>query len=328
MVTPAALISIAPMMGYTDAHFRHLMRLLHPDLYVYTEMLTCNQVLHCNWRQLLACDARQSPVALQLAGCCPEQLARATELAQNYNYQSINLNVGCPSPRLSAANYGACLFTQPELVAKCVHAMQQVSSVPITVKTRAGVDKQDSYADLHRFVEIVAASGCRDFIVHARKAWLKGLNPRQNRSVPKLHPERVYRLKQDFPQLNIIINGGITNAAQVQQHLAAVDGVMLGRVCYQDIHALQHIVATCLPTAAEHVALQQVEAEYWQYVFSQFAAGVQLRTLIKPLFGLYRAAPGARRKRQLLQNMVSSVDLQQLQTQAAALQTLYTPETL
>ena len=195
-LTSSYPVSIAPMMGYTDRHFRYLMRLIHPRLVLYTEMLTTGQVLHGDRERLLGYASEEKPLVVQLAGCEPKQLGEASLICRDHGYEEINLNIGCPSKRISAARYGACLFKEPELVADCVAAMIKVTGVHITVKTRIAVDDFDQYQHLHDFISKVASSGCDTFIIHARKAWLEGLNPKQNRQVPKLQPELVYQLKK------------------------------------------------------------------------------------------------------------------------------------
>lgn len=309
-------VSIAPMMGYTNTHFRHLLRLVHPQLELYTEMLTCNQLMHSDHHRLLQVDSKQQPLVLQLAGCEPKHLAHCVALSEDYPYQAINLNIGCPSPRLAAARYGACLYKEPMTVARCVAAMCHTSSRPITVKTRVGVDEHIGYKALYDFVARVADAGCQSFILHARQAWLKGLSPRQNRHLPPLEPELVYRLKQDFSHLEIIINGGIKSLSQAQQHLQHVDGVMFGRLSYQDFFALAAIVQQLLPTSVV-LNREQLIASYLSYVCAQFKQQQSLRVLLKPLFACYRNMPEAKLRRRQLQQMMNASDLAALELMIA-----------
>lgn len=310
-------IAVAPMMGYTDQHFRHLLRLLHPQLVLYTEMLTTNQILHANHTLNLQCDPAQHPLVLQIAGSEPSALARSVALAADKPYAAFNLNIGCPSPRLTAAGYGACLYKDPQRVAACVKAMQAECRQPVTVKTRIGVDSCDAYSDLQSFIEQVAAAGCDTFILHARKAWLKGLNPRQNRSVPTLNPSWVYQIKHEFPQLTIIMNGEIKTYAQAQQHLEHTNGIMLGRLCYQDLPAMVQLVHQLLPQPTLP-SLQQAVTIYWQYVLLAYQQGQPLRALLKPLFACYHGIAGAKAIRQRLQAMASLTCVELLQQQIAA----------
>ncbi|NNF90009.1 MAG: tRNA dihydrouridine(20/20a) synthase DusA, partial [Boseongicola sp.] len=231
-VRTAARLSVAPMMDWTDRHCRHLHRLMSRRTLLYTEMVTAPALVRGGARHLLRFDPAEHPVALQLGGSDPGELTEAARMGADEGYDEINLNVGCPSDRVQSGRFGACLMREPELVADCIAAMQSAVEVPVTVKHRIGVDDQDEEADLERFVTTVARTGCRDFIVHARKAWLQGLSPKQNRDVPPLNYERVYRLAADHPELTVVINGGVTEAAQCIENLKHVDGVMLGRAAY------------------------------------------------------------------------------------------------
>ncbi|MGH8403722.1 MAG: tRNA dihydrouridine(20/20a) synthase DusA, partial [Gammaproteobacteria bacterium] len=222
-------VCVAPMMDYTDRHFRYFIRLMSRHTRLYTEMLTTGAVLHGDRRRFLEFHQAEHPLALQLGGSEPRALAECTRIAGDYGYDEVNLNVGCPSDRVQAGRFGACLMTEPQLVAECVSAMTAASTVPVTVKTRIGVDEHDSYEHLTHFVGTVAAAGCRVFVIHARKAWLKGLSPKENREIPPLRYDVAERLKRDFPALGIIVNGGIKTLAVMENHLAEFDGVMIGR---------------------------------------------------------------------------------------------------
>ncbi|MFZ1838579.1 MAG: tRNA dihydrouridine(20/20a) synthase DusA, partial [Dokdonella sp.] len=223
-------LSVAPMMDWTDRHCRYFHRLLSPHARLYTEMVTSPALIHGDRERLLGFDRAEHPLALQLGGSDPRELAEAARIAAQYGYDEINLNVGCPSDRVQSGRFGACLMREPALVAECFAAMQEAVAVPVTIKCRLGVDAQDEYTDLQHFIGAVSAQGCTVFVVHARKAWLQGLSPKENRDVPPLNYERVYQLKRDFPQLTVIINGGIDKVLEVQNHLRHVDGAMLGRV--------------------------------------------------------------------------------------------------
>lgn len=316
-LTKSYPISIAPMMGYTDRHFRYLLRLLHPEMVLYTEMLTSNQVIHGNKERLLGYSEVEHPLVIQLAGCNPKELSRAGVIVAEYGYKEINLNIGCPSQRIAAASYGACLFKQPDLVADCVAAMRQATHLEISVKTRVAVDDYDEYKHLHDFISTVASAGCDTFIIHARKAWLQGLNPKQNRQIPTLQPELVYQVKKDFPKLHIVINGGINNLELAQSHLQQVDGIMLGRVSYKNIR----VIAEMLKVVDNKILgygpdrtkkINNIEELYSQYIQNN-QQKYSLRLLVKPLCGLYHAIPGAQAKRRLLQEMMQCSDSRKLQ---------------
>ncbi|HEU0159545.1 MAG TPA: tRNA dihydrouridine(20/20a) synthase DusA, partial [Hyphomicrobiaceae bacterium] len=238
---PTRRFCVAPMMDWTDRHCRFFHRLLSSHARLYTEMVTAQAVLRGDRDRLLAFSPAEHPVALQLAGCEPTLLAEAAAVGEAYGYDEINLNVGCPSDRVQEGRFGACLMAEPELVARCVAAMRRSLQVPVTVKCRIGIDDQDSERDLSRFIGIVADAGCTSFIVHARKAWLKGLSPKQNRELPPLDYARVWALKASHPELEIIINGGIATLGSAQAQLAKVDGVAVGRSAYQNPYLLADV---------------------------------------------------------------------------------------
>src|SRR5580765_6849255 len=227
-------LCVAPMMDWTDRHCRYFHRLLAPHARLYTEMVTSGAIVHGDRARHLDFDAAEHPLALQLGGHEPTELAECARIGADWGYDEINLNVGCPSDRVQSGRFGACLMREPTLVADCVAAMRAAVSIPVTVKCRIGVDEQDDYEDLHRFAETLVGAGLETLIVHARKAWLHGLSPKENREIPPLNYERVVRLKQEFPRLAIIINGGIVDANAAQAHCATVDGAMLGRAAYHD----------------------------------------------------------------------------------------------
>src|SRR6201991_2333266 len=239
LTDPSAFrLTVAPMMDWTDRHCRYFHRLLSPHARLYTEMVTSAALVRGKQLRLLEHSQQEHPVALQLGGSDPQELAIAARFGAEAGYDEINLNVGCPSDRVQSGKFGACLMREPALVGDCVKAMRDAVDVPVTVKCRIGVDDQDEYADLQHFTETMLAAGVQILVVHARKAWLQGLSPKENREIPPLDYERVYRLKQEFPALGVIINGGITTPAAVAGHRAHVDGVMLGRAAYHDPYVL------------------------------------------------------------------------------------------
>ncbi len=298
-------LSIAPMMDITNRHFRYLLRLISPHCLLYSEMITSGAVIHGDREHVLGFSVAEHPLALQLGGSDPQALAESAKIAAQFNYDEINLNVGCPSDRVQKGRFGACLLKEPNLVAECISAMQQVVSVPVTVKTRIGVDDLDSYDHLCDFIGKIAAQGCQTFIVHARKAWLKGLSPKQNRDIPPLDYARVYQLKQDFPALEIIINGGIDNLAAIQEHLQHVDGVMLGRHIVNDPYALADYEAVLF----NHTPVSRFEIikHYFHYAAAQFTQGEPRALLIKPLFGLYQGCYGGKVWRRYLSEHLAQV---------------------
>jgi tRNA-dihydrouridine synthase A len=298
LITVRPEVAVAPMMDWTDRHCRFFLRLLSPGVLLYTEMVTAQAVIHGNRDKLLGIDPAERPVALQLGGSDPEQLASAAAIGAGFGYDEINLNVGCPSDRVQSGRFGACLMAEPALVRDCIAAMRAAVDVPVTVKSRIGIDDREDYGFLRDFVGSVAESGCNVFIVHARKAILAGLSPKQNREVPPLRYDHVYRLKAEFPQLFVMLNGGVRNLADVRAHLAQVDGVMIGREAYHNPYFLAEI---------EH-ALRQVEpptreavmAKFLDYVEARLAEGVRLATMTRHVLGLYLGRPGARRWRRQL----------------------------
>jgi tRNA-dihydrouridine synthase A len=299
-------LSVAPMMDWTDRHCRYFHRLLSPHARLYTEMVTSPALIHGDRERLLGFDRAEHPLALQLGGSDPRELAEAARIAVQYGYDEINLNVGCPSDRVQSGRFGACLMCEPALVAECFAAMQEAVAIPVTIKCRLGVDAQDEYADLQHFIEAVSAKGCTVFVVHARKAWLQGLSPKENRDVPPLNYERVYQLKRDFPQLTIIINGGIDKVVEVQNHLRHVDGAMLGRVAYHEPYRLaeleQALHATPLP------AREEVIERMRPYIEAHLAAGGKLQHISRHMLGLYQGLPGARRWRRHLSENAHRTD--------------------
>jgi tRNA-dihydrouridine synthase A len=297
---PPHRFSVAPMMECTDRHCRAFHRILTREALLYTEMVTAAAVVHGNVGRLIGFDPAEQPVALQLGGSAPHELAEAARIGVDLGYSEINLNCGCPSNRVHAGRFGACLMAEPRRVAECVEAMQSAVSVPVTVKCRIGIDDQDSEESLSAFVAAIAAAGCRTVIVHARKAWLKGLSPKQNRDVPPLDYRRVYRLKQARPDLRIILNGGVQSLDEAVGHLRHVDGVMIGRAAYErpwllaDVDRL--IFGRVNPVASREVAL----LSYLPYVEERLALGVPLQTMTRHLLGIFHGEPGGRQFRRVL----------------------------
>ncbi len=284
--------SVAPMMDWTDRHCRVLHRQLTAHALLYTEMVTAEAVIRGDRARLIGFDAVEHPVALQLGGSDPARLAEAARIGAEFGYDEINLNVGCPSDRVQSGRFGACLMREPELVAACVAAMRSAVSIPVTVKCRIGVDDQNPEESLRAMIGACAAVGVDTFAVHARKAWLEGLSPKENRDVPPLDYELVYRIKQENPGLVIVINGGIATLEEVERHLAHVDGVMLGRAAYQSAALLAEVDARIFGAAPRD--LDDAVAAYVEYVSRRLSDGVPLHAMTKHMLGLFNGRPGAR----------------------------------
>lgn len=285
---------VAPMLDWTDTHCRYFYRLLSQRALLYTEMVTTGAILHGNPERHLRFNPEEHPLALQLGGSNPQDLAQCAKIAQDYGYDEINLNVGCPSDRVQNGRFGACLMAEPDLVAECVAAMRQAVSLPVTVKSRIGIDDRDSYAELVHFIATVAAAGCQTFIVHARKAWLSGLSPKENREVPPLRYEVVFQLKQDFPDLDIIINGGINSLVSAKDLLQRVDGVMLGREVYHNPYLLGEVDRILFGEDRPSLSRHEVVQALIPYVQSQLRQGVRLHAISRHLLGLFHGVDGAR----------------------------------
>jgi tRNA-dihydrouridine synthase A len=285
-------IAVAPMMDWTDSPCRVLHRALSRRAWLYTEMVTADAVLHGDRDRLIGFDGCEHPVALQLGGSDPGKLAAAARIAADFGYDEVNLNVGCPSDRVQSGRFGACLMKEPALVADCVAAMRAAVAIPVTVKCRIGVDDQDPEVSLRALIDGCAAAGVSLFAVHARKAWLEGLSPKENRDVPPLDYDLVYRIKRERPGLTILINGGVETLEQAAAHLAHVDGVMLGRAAYQNPALLAEVDARFFGDAP--VYLDEAVARYCDYVERRLRDGTRLHVLIKPMLGLYNGRPGAR----------------------------------
>lgn len=291
--------SIAPMLDWTDRHYRYFARLMSANTLLYTEMVTTGAILHGRG-DYLAYNHEEHPLALQLGGSNPADLARCAKLAAERGYDEVNLNVGCPSDRVQNGRFGACLMAEPELVAECVDAMKQVVDIPVTVKTRIGIDEQDSYEFLTHFIDTVQVKGCSDFIIHARKAWLSGLSPKENREIPPLDYGRVYQLKRDYPLLNISINGGVTTLAQAQAHLAQLDGVMMGREAYQNPYILAEVDRVLCGSQSAVISREEVIETMLPYIEAHLQSGGRLNHITRHMIGLFQGLPGARAWRRYL----------------------------
>lgn len=321
-------ISIAPMMGYTNRYFRALLRMICPPALLYTEMLTAAALVRrepAYIARLLDFSSLEHPVVLQLGGANPQEMAQAAKMGEDWGYDEINLNIGCPSSRVQAGNFGACLMKDPALVAACVEAMKAKVQIPVTVKTRIGVDDQDSYEELQHFISTVASAGCELFIVHARKAWLSGLNPRQNRHIPPLRYEVVHRLREDFPQLRFVINGGIDSDDAVREQLQHVHGVMIGRPAYQKPWWLRELaVQYASPEQLANMkSLPDIILSYLPIMEQGLKEGVCLVKLVGGLAGLCKGLPGARSlRREIFDPRTSHARIIHLLEQAAVVQSV------
>jgi tRNA-dihydrouridine synthase A len=291
---------IAPMLDWSDRHARYFWRLLSKNALLYTEMITTGALLNGDAARFLQFDASEHPVALQLGGSDPAALASCVRLAEQFGYDEVNLNCGCPSDRVQNGAFGACLMAQPALVADCIKAMQDAGSIRVTIKHRIGIDDRDSYEEMASFVDTIAATGCDTFIVHARKAWLKGLSPKQNREIPPLRYDAVYRLKQEFPHLNIVINGGIDSLEPCHTHLEHVDGVMLGRSIYHSPYLLSTVDRDFFASTAPVKTRAQIIEELIPYIEYQLQLGNTLHAVTRHILGLYLGLPGARQFRRIL----------------------------
>lgn len=291
---------VAPMMEWTDRHCRFFHRLLTKRARLYTEMVTADAVLHGSRERVLAFSPAERPLALQLGGSNPKKLAEAAAAGEDSGYDEINLNVGCPSERVQEGRFGACLMREPQTVADCVAAMKARVSLPISVKCRTGVDDLDQEEALHAFVETVAAAGCRIFIIHARKAWLSGLSPRDNREIPPLDYGKVIRLKKAHPELTIVLNGGLESPAAAATHLADVDGVMLGRAVYRHPYLLAEVDRIFFGGNAPPVSREEVLLALEPYIAAHLARGGRLNNVTRHILGLYHGQPRGKQFRRLL----------------------------
>ncbi|WP_312916626.1 tRNA dihydrouridine(20/20a) synthase DusA [Stenotrophomonas sp.] len=291
-------LSVAPMMDWTDRHCRVFHRLLAPGARLYTEMVHANAVIHGDRERLLGYDRVEHPLALQLGGSEPAALAEAARIAADWGYDEVNLNCGCPSDRVQAGRFGACLMREPELVAECVAAMVAAVDIPVTVKCRLGVDEDNDYALFAGFVDRQAQAGAAMVVVHARNAWLKGLSPKENREIPPLRYDWAYRLKQERPELPVVLNGGIASVQAAQQHMQQLDGVMLGRAAYHDPYVLHAL--DCAQTGQPLQGREELLLALRPYVEAQLGRGLALKHITRHLLGLFHGQPGGRGFRQVL----------------------------
>lgn len=294
------LVSVAPMMGWTDTHDRYFLRLISPNALLYTVMITTGALIYGKKLEVLEYNPEEHPLALQLGGSDPKDLATCTKIALEYGYDEVNLNCGCPSDRVQKGQFGACLMAEPQLVATCVDAMKQVApATPITVKTRIGIDDQDSYQFLLDFIGPIAERGCDTFIIHARKALLDGLSPAENRLIPPLNYDRAYQLKRDFPHLNIILNGGLKTIDDIEKALPHVDGVMIGREAYSNPWFLAQIEEAIFKNPPQKSQVEIVE-ELIPYIDRSLQNGAELKDITRHILGLFQGARGARTWRRIL----------------------------
>jgi len=287
-------VCVAPMLDWSDRHCRYFHRLLSQQLILYSEMVTTGALIHGDRHRYLTFNTQEHPIALQLGGSSAKDLAECSKMAEDYAYDEVNLNVGCPSDRVQNGRFGACLMAEPELVAACVAAMQAAVELPITVKSRIGIDDRDSYEELTHFIETVAKGGCKTFIIHARKAWLSGLSPKQNRDVPPLRYEIVQQIKHDFPHLEIIINGGITTLLQAQELLQSLDGVMIGREAYHNPYLLMNVDRDIYQQQSPLKTRHEVALELIPYIQEQLTEGVRLHSITRHILGLFHGVQGAK----------------------------------
>ncbi|USU96772.1 tRNA dihydrouridine(20/20a) synthase DusA [Acinetobacter pittii] len=294
-ITPR--ISVAPMMDWTTKDYRFFARLFNPNVVLYTEMVTTGAILFGDAKRHLDYNPQEHPIVLQLGGSNPQELATCTKMAEDWGYDEVNLNVGCPSDRVQNNKIGACLMAEPDLVAECIHSMQKAVKIPVTVKHRIGIDDMQSYEEMLHFVDTVAATGCTYFVVHARIAILKGLSPKENREVPPLRYEDVYRLKQERPHLTIEINGGIKTFAETQAHLQHVDGVMIGREAYHNPYLLAELGQLWNLEAPDRFDIME---QMLPYIEQRMAEGAPLSIITRHILGLFQNLPGARKWRQAL----------------------------
>jgi tRNA-dihydrouridine synthase A len=320
--------SVAPMLDWTDRHERYFLRLISKHALLYTEMLTTGAILHGHRERFLQFNPAEHPLALQLGGSEPDELAACAKIGADQGYDEINLNVGCPSDRVQSGRFGACLMADPELVSDCVTAMRAAVEIPVTVKHRIGIDDRDSWDELCEFVEVVARGGCEVFIVHARKAWLSGLSPKENRDIPPLQYDVVYRLKQKYPQWQFIINGGINDMQTAVAQMQHVDGVMLGRTAYHDPYLLSQVDALFYNDKHAVPGRCEIVEQLLPYIESEIAAGTRLHAITRHITGLFNGLPGARMWRRTLSEQATKypADIDVVRRAMAQLNCSETPE--
>ena len=300
--------SVAPMMDRTDRHCRYFHRKLTQRSLLYTEMLHCNAIVRGDKNNLLKYSPKEQPLAIQIGGSDPILLSEASEISEEFGFSEINLNIGCPSNKVQKGKFGAVLMKEPELVARCIKAMKNSTSLPVTVKCRIGVDEMEENRHLDEFIEVVHQSGCETFIVHARKAWLQGLSPKDNREIPPLNYKRVYKLKEKFPQLNIVINGGIASIDDSLEHLKYVDGVMIGRKAYDDPFILTEVDNRIYDEEKTFISLDKILVSLLPYIQSEIESGTKITHITKHLMGLFKGLNGAKDMRKYLVSIDNEQD--------------------
>ena len=303
-----SLVSIAPMMDWTDKHCRYFYRLISKNVQLYTEMITTKAILRGDKNRLLDFNNGENPLVIQLGGSDPKEMAECAIIAEDWGYDEVNINVGCPSDRVLSGSFGACLMKEPKLVAQCVEAMIERCGIPITVKHRIGIDDMESYDQLSDFVSLISQKGCQHFIVHARKAWLTGLSPKENRTIPPLNYPWVYQLKKDFPKLKFTINGGIETCQDIAGHLDQVDGVMLGRSIYHNPFLLEQIEVEIFKSKESTLDREHILRQYMSYIAEQSKLGVPVRSMSRHILGLYHGEANAKLFRRLLSGKVVELD--------------------
>ncbi|MFL2507965.1 MAG: tRNA dihydrouridine(20/20a) synthase DusA [Candidatus Pseudothioglobus sp.] len=303
-----SLVSVAPMMDWTDKHCRYFYRLISKNVQLYTEMITTKAILRGDKNRLLDFNDGENPLVLQLGGSDPKEMAECAIIAEDWGYDEVNINVGCPSDRVLSGSFGACLMKEPKLVAQCVEAMIERCGIPITVKHRIGIDDMESYDQLSDFVSLISQKGCQHFIVHARKAWLTGLSPKENRTIPPLNYPWVYQLKKDFPKLKFTINGGIETCQDIAGHLDQVDGVMLGRSIYHNPFLLEQIEVVIFKSKESTLDREHILRQYMSYIAEQSKLGVPVRSMSRHILGLYHGEANAKLFRRLLSGKVVELD--------------------
>ncbi len=303
-----SLVSVAPMMDWTDKHCRYFYRLISKNVQLYTEMITTKAILRGDKNRLLDFNDGENPLVLQLGGSDPKEMAECAIIAEDWGYDEVNINVGCPSDRVLSGSFGACLMKEPKLVAQCVEAMIERCGIPITVKHRIGIDDMESYDQLSDFVSLISQKGCQHFIVHARKAWLTGLSPKENRTIPPLNYPWVYQLKKDFPKLKFTINGGIETCQDIEGHLDQVDGAMLGRSIYHNPFLLEQIEVEIFKSKESTLDREHILRQYMSYIAEQSKLGVPVRSMSRHILGLYHGEANAKLFRRLLSGKVVELD--------------------
>ncbi|MGI0116630.1 tRNA dihydrouridine(20/20a) synthase DusA [Zooshikella sp. RANM57] len=311
-------LSVAPMMDWTDRHERYFLRLITRHTLLYTEMVTTGALLNGDRERFLQFNSEEHPVALQLGGSNPQELALCTKMAEDWGYDEVNLNVGCPSDRVQNGRIGACLMAEPDTVADCIAQMQKSVSIPVTIKHRIGINGREEFEQLCQFVEKISAVGCETFIIHARIAILEGLSPKENRDIPPLKYDWVYAIKKEFPHLEIILNGGVNTMDAVQQHLLHIDGVMIGREAYQNPYILAQADALCFNDHYPALSRHEILSQFYPYIEKQLNDGTRLHHLSRHILGLFQGQPGGRNFRRFLSEHACKPDSSLQTLQAAA----------